>query len=126
MIWIKANKTKLYRLISKYIILPKMKYTNFYESDDRNGYNLEWCAGCGTQYRACYLFINNLPRLVIQCKEKQSKAFVNHTICTLSIEELVEREMIKGVRCKSQIRKKLLLQQQDGYSFDKEEYVAFS
>jgi len=112
MTWIKSNKTKLYRLIAEYMYLPKMKDTNFTEMNNRSSYCLEWYTRNGTHYRACYMFANNSPRLLIQYKEKLSESFVNHMIRTLEINDLVNRGMIKGIRSEHQIRHKLLLQQE--------------
>ena len=126
MIWVQTNKTKLYRLIAAYIHLPKLKNTNFTEARDGSGYYLEWNVPNGTHYRACYLFANNSPRLVIQIREKQCELFANFMIRKLDVDDLVIRGMIRGVRSISQIRKYQLLQQQNDYNFLPDSYTAHS
>jgi len=110
MTWIKANKTKLYRLIAEHIFLPKMKYTSFIEAPDRSMYCLEWHTARGVHYRACYTFVDNYPRLVIQYKNEKSKAFINHTIAILDVTNLVEKGMMKGIRSEHQLKSTLLNQ----------------
>jgi len=111
MVWIKANKTQLYKLVAKYIFLPKLKYTSFIEAPDRSYYCLEWFISSGTHYRAFYLVVNGVPRIAIQYKDKHSEIFNNHTVCRLDIEKLANLGMIRGARSGQQIRNMVINQQ---------------
>jgi len=124
MIWINASKTKLYRLVAEHMYLPKMIYTNYYELNSTGSYYLEWKTKNGTSYRASYVFMDNIPRLIIQCRKKKDKDFVNYAMHELEVEDLVVRGMIRGVRSMRQIRNRLLMQQQEyGYIFEKIGYT---
>jgi len=128
MIWVKATKTKLYRLIAEHIYLPKLKDTNFIEVNSRSAYCLEWHAPNGIYYRAFYLFASNSPRLVIQYRGEKQKSFNNFLIRKLDIDDLVTRGMIKGVRSMHQITKLQMIQYQDANNFmyDDNSYVTLS
>jgi len=110
--WIKATKTKLYRLIAEYKILPKMRYTDFFEATDLSSYFLEWHTDEGIHYRACYKIENNSPQLEIQYKKKQNKIFVNYSVYELDFRELVTKGMIRGVRSENQITNMIMKQPQ--------------
>jgi len=127
MIWISASKTKLYRLIAEHMYLPKMLYTDYYELKNIGSYYLGWDSINGTSYRACYLFVNNVPRLLIQCKRKQDADFTNYAIHELEIDDLVSRGMIRGVRSMRQIRSKLLQQQQEySHIFGQDKHTGYA
>ncbi|MCL2426008.1 MAG: hypothetical protein FWD05_06695 [Oscillospiraceae bacterium] len=127
MIWIIASKTKLYRLVAEHMYLPKMINTNYYEVKSTGSYYLGWDSTNGTSYRACYLFVNNMPRLFIQCKKKNEDDFINYAIHDLELENLVNRGMIRGVRSMRQLRSNLLLQQQEyKYIFGYDEYMDYT
>ena len=126
MIWINASKTKLYRLVAEHMHLPKMIYTNYYELKNTGSFYLEWNSTNGTNYRACYLYISGIPRLIIQCKNEQGNDFTNYAIHELEFEDLVSRGMIRGIRSMHQIRSKLLLQQQEySYIFGNDDYSVY-
>lgn len=85
--------------------LPKMKNTEFSKSPDGTIFVLKWSVTDNTDihYRAYYLFADGIPKLIIQRKDKKSELFENHLITSLDIYDLVNREMIRGVRNAHQI-----------------------
>ncbi|MCL2425758.1 MAG: hypothetical protein FWD05_05425 [Oscillospiraceae bacterium] len=111
MIWIKANKTKLYRLVAEYIYLPKMKYTSFIEAPDRSTYCLEWYTTVGVYYRAYYTFVDDNPRVTIQYKSEQTNSYVNHIVDIPDITNLINKGMMKGVRNEHQLKNTAMSQQ---------------
>jgi len=103
MIWIKANKTKLYRLIAEHMFLPKMMYTKFIEADDRSHYILEWSMADNIKYRACFSIVDGLAQLSVQYCGKHSESYVNHTIHKFGVERLLKNGMLRGIRHERQL-----------------------
>jgi len=85
--------------------MPKLKHTDVIEVNDGVAYRLEWRTSKGIHYRASYIYVNDVPKLIIQYKYKQSLSYVTHTIAELNVDDLAKREMLKFLRMKHQIRK---------------------
>jgi len=101
--WIKATKTNLYRLVAEYMVLPKMKDTNFKEIPEKKHHYLEWHTPCGNTYRASISLADGHPALKIQSMDEEKKPCCNFIMNRLNFADLLERGLLKGIRHEHQL-----------------------
>ncbi|MCL2427048.1 MAG: hypothetical protein FWD05_12025 [Oscillospiraceae bacterium] len=102
--WIKASKTNLYRIVAEYMILPKMKETQFKEVPEHKTHYLEWHTICGNTFRASISIIDAHPSLKIESIDKEKKRpCCSFIMNRLNLADLVERGMLKGIRHEHQL-----------------------
>jgi len=111
MIWIKANKARLYKLVAEYVSMPMMKLTNFIETPSGICYYLGWSMPNGVRYRACYTVMNGAPVLVIQVKNGCKASFKEVAVHKLDIDNLINIGLTKVIQRES-LKKTILLNQQ--------------
>ena len=111
MTWIIASKAKLHKLISEYMSLPQLKYTNFTESPCRTCYYLEWSTEGGNDYRAYYTIKKAAPVLIIQIKKKRSTSYRRLIEHKLNFKNLSTKGLTKNIQRESTMKAILLNQQ---------------
>jgi len=102
--WVKATKTKLYKLVSEYICLPQMKETEYVEASDRSGVYLKWTMASDIHYSACYSIRYGIPHIIIQVKKGNETHFKNIIVRDLDLESLKNKGMIRHIKRESLIK----------------------
>jgi len=104
--WIKASKTNFYRIVAKYVVLPKMKETHFEEVREQKIHYLKWRTACGSSYRASLSMTEgNLSLMIETIDEKNESPCCSFLLSSLNISDLIRRGMIKGIRHEHQLMK---------------------
>ena len=92
MLRLKATKTKLYKLVREYEILPPMRRTTFAKAPGRTDYWMRWASDFGLWCEALFAAVGGKPKLIITKKEPGGPE-VSRMVYTLSINDLTDRGM---------------------------------
>lgn len=93
MLRLKTNKTNLYKLVSGYEHLPRMRRTKFRKERGRPSYYLEWADGSGLRCSAFFSAVGGKPKLWIT--KKDLDGLVSSAIHTLDLEDVKGRGMVE-------------------------------
>jgi len=92
---LKTNKTKMYKLVSEFILIPvTLKKTGYKKMYRSTSYVLEWYDDQGNKGRAYLAAVMGSPLLSIETGEIGER-FTERKVHRLEINDLIERDMIE-------------------------------
>lgn len=94
MLRLKTNKTKLYKLVREYDLLPPMSRTTFTKTHGRPEYWMRWSNDFGLRCDAFLAAVGGKPKLVIT-KTEPGGPEVSRVVYTMDIKDLMGRGMVE-------------------------------
>jgi hypothetical protein len=96
MLKMKATKTSLYKLVSKYTDLPGMRRVEFIKAPRRPDYWLDWITADGYNAKAFFSTIMGRPLLSITIRDENGNQLFYKTY-QQTIGDLLERGLVREV-----------------------------